>query len=95
MTAKSKPTKNTWVDEDDAPELTEEWFANATLSEAGQVIRRGRGRPEGSGNKRPTTVRLDNAVLDAFQATGPRWQSRLNAALVDWLKSHSPNEISV
>ena len=35
--------------------------------------------------------RLDfRDVLEMFRASGPGWQTRLNAALRDWLKSHSP-----
>mgnify|MGYP003946476769 FL=1 len=31
---------------------------------------------------------LDNDVLEAFKATGRGWQTRMTAALKDWLKSH-------
>jgi hypothetical protein len=31
-----------WVDPDDAPELTREWFEQADLYEGGKLIRRGR-----------------------------------------------------
>ncbi len=92
MTAKSKHSPSTWVDPDAAPEITEEWAAGAELRHGEKVIRRG--RPAGSA-KTPTTVRLDNEILDAFRATGPRWQSRLNAALADWLKTHNPDEVPV
>jgi uncharacterized protein (DUF4415 family) len=92
MNAKSKDSRRTWVDPDDAPEITDEWIEGAELREGERVIRRG--RPVGSA-KTPTTVRLDNDVLEAFRATGPRWQSRLNAALADWLKTHSPDELTV
>ena len=54
------------------------------------TIRRGRGRPRVP-VKRPTlNMRVDAEVLAAFKATGPGWQTRINAALKDWLKSHSP-----
>jgi len=46
------------------------------------------GRPRGS-RKVSTTVRFDADVLEAFRASGPRWQTRMNQALRDWLKSHS------
>jgi uncharacterized protein (DUF4415 family) len=92
MTAKLKDSPRTWVDPDDAPEITNDWIAGAELRDGGKVVRRG--RPLGS-TKTPTTVRLDNEVLEAFRATGPRWQSRLNAALADWLKTHSPDELPV
>ncbi|TOZ63225.1 hypothetical protein DIJ60_07440, partial [Burkholderia pseudomallei] len=29
-------------------------------------------------------------VLDAFKATGRGWQTRVNAALKEWLKTHKP-----
>ncbi|MDE1196083.1 MAG: BrnA antitoxin family protein [Pseudomonas sp.] len=28
-----------------------------------------------------------------FKASGPGWQTRMNSALVDWLKTHEPSEI--
>ncbi len=49
-----------------------------------------RGRAPGSGTKSSTTVRLDNDILAAFKATGKGWQTRMNHALRDWLKTHSP-----
>jgi uncharacterized protein (DUF4415 family) len=52
------------------------------------AYRRKRGRPTG-GTKASTTIRFDRDVLDAFRAAGPGWQSRMNAALRDWLKQHS------
>ncbi|TXI66625.1 MAG: hypothetical protein E6Q48_01740 [Limnohabitans sp.] len=53
-------------------------------------IKRGRGRPA-LPTKRPTlNMRVDADVLAAFKATGPGWQTRINAALKDWLKTHSP-----
>ena len=36
------------------------------------------------------TVRYDAEVVEAFKATGKGWQTRMNAALKDWLKTHSP-----
>lgn len=50
--------------------------------------RRQRGRPAGS-DKESTTIRFDRDVLAAFRAAGPGWQTRMNAALRDWLKTHS------
>jgi len=37
-----------------------------------------------------TGIRLDADVLEAFRATGKGWQTRMNNALKDWLKGHSP-----
>lgn len=35
-------------------------------------------------------VRYSPDVLAAFRATGRGWQTRMNDALRDWLKTHSP-----
>jgi len=35
-------------------------------------------------------VCYDADVVEAFKATGKGWQTRMNAALRDWLKTHSP-----
>ena len=74
----SDGTKTEWVDPDDAPELDDAWFDKADLMIGRKVIRRG--RPPGS-SKQLVSLRLDKAVLDAFRATGPGWQSRMNLAL--------------
>jgi uncharacterized protein (DUF4415 family) len=31
----------------------------------------------------------------ASAASGPGWQTRMNAALADWLKTHTPKELQV
>lgn len=49
------------------------------------TYRRQRGRPAGS-DKESTTIRINRDVLAAFRAGGPGWQTRMNAALRDWLK---------
>ena len=45
-------------------------------------------------NKLPTkeqvAVRYSPEVLAAFRATGRGWQTRMDNALRDWLKTHSP-----
>jgi len=44
--------------------------------------------------KRPPKVainiRLSREVLDAFKATGEGWQTKVDGALKEWLKDHSP-----
>jgi uncharacterized protein (DUF4415 family) len=40
--------------------------------------------------KERITIRLTRSVVDQFRATGDGWQTRLDAALLDWLKDHSP-----
>jgi uncharacterized protein (DUF4415 family) len=43
-------------------------------------------------NKRPTkeqvAIRLSPEVLAAFRADGPGWQTRVDEALKDWIKTH-------
>lgn len=48
------------------------------------------GRPKAANPKLALTVRYDAEVVEAFRATGKGWQTRMNAALKDWLKTHSP-----
>lgn len=91
MNAKSQGTPRAWVDPDDAPELGEEFFDRATphvddkpVSRAQYVKAVRRGRPVGSTKadaKVPTTIRFDADVLAALKATGPGWQTRVNAAM--------------
>jgi uncharacterized protein (DUF4415 family) len=81
---KQTPTKassydESWVDPDDAPKLTEEWFEEADFYIGEKLIRRG--RPAGSGTKQQITLRLDKAVIEAFRKTGPGWQARMNDVL--------------
>jgi uncharacterized protein (DUF4415 family) len=35
-------------------------------------------------------IRLSTEIISAFKATGRGWQSRINDALLDWLKEHRP-----
>ncbi|HEY5054792.1 MAG TPA: BrnA antitoxin family protein [Acidobacteriaceae bacterium] len=41
-----------------------------------------------TGNKKQITVRLDADVLAFFKKTGTRYQSRINAALREYMKAH-------
>jgi uncharacterized protein (DUF4415 family) len=38
-------------------------------------------------------VPLPEELVAPFRATGPGWQGRLNAALKDWLGTHSPDDL--
>lgn len=40
-------------------------------------------------NKQQVTLRLDADVLSFFRATGKRYQSRINAALREYVKAHA------
>ena len=70
-------------DPDDAPDLSApEWAAKL----AAAPVRRG--RPRAPTRKVSTTIRLDADVLAACREKGEGWQTRVNAALRDWLKHH-------
>lgn len=49
------------------------------------AVARKRGRPAGSGQKEQIAIRVDREVLAAFRATGPGWQTRMNAVLKAWV----------
>ena len=49
-----------------------------------------RGRPKAETPKVFTGIRLDADVVATFKASGKVWQTRVNAALREWLKTHSP-----
>ena len=79
MKGKKGDSDATWTDADDAPELTEEWFAGANLYEGDQLVRAG--RPKQTAAKEAVSIRLDRDVVAYFRSTGPGWRSRINAAL--------------
>ena len=88
MNANKHVTPIEWIDADDAPELTDEFFERADEYVGDKLVRRG--RPRTDSPKVALTVRYDAEVVEAFKATGKGWQTRMNAALKDWLKTHSP-----
>lgn len=47
-----------------------------------------RGRPPAESTKERITIRLSQDVVQAFRATGDGWQTRIDAALKDWLSTH-------
>lgn len=44
--------------------------------------------PQKAPLKKPTTIRFDQDVLEALQATGRGWQTRVNDAMREWVKTH-------
>jgi DNA end-binding protein Ku len=64
---------------DDAPELTDEQLAAAELYRGDKLIRRG--RPPSANPKEAVKLRLDADVLADARASGPGWQTRINAKL--------------
>jgi uncharacterized protein (DUF4415 family) len=87
--------------DDENPEWTAEDFALARpasevlpklvgAAAAAEMLRPKRGRPVSANPKAHVNLRLDPDVVAAFRATGRGWQTRLNSALKEWLKDHSP-----
>ena len=101
MNVKSQDSPKPWVDPDDAPELTDDFFEQGewkigeqpvSAPEGAAALREAlsRGRPKAQSTKQALTVRYDAEVIAAFKATGKGWQTRMNDALKDWLQTHSP-----
>ncbi|SRR6266568_788295 len=74
---------------EDIPELTDEWFDKAEFSIGGKVVRPARrsGRPTADAPKKLIALRLDPDIVERFRATGPGWQSRINAVLREYLQN--------
>jgi len=87
MNANKHATGKNWVDPDDAPELTDNFFDRADEYKGGALVKRG--RPKSDVTKERITIRLSPDVLSSFRATGSGWQTRVDAALRDWLEQHS------
>ena len=61
-------------DPDAAPILDEEWFRTATIHIPAA--------------KTPTSMRIDNDVMDWFKAQGRGWQTKMNAVLRAYVRAH-------
>ncbi|WP_295434879.1 BrnA antitoxin family protein [uncultured Thiodictyon sp.] len=66
----------------DTYELTDE-----EMSELRPLVRPG--RPKAESTKTLISIRLSPDVLDFFKADGSGWQTRIDAALRDWIKTHA------
>lgn len=69
---------------DEIPELDDDFFERADLYDGDRLVRRG--RPKAERPKVAINIRLSADVLDRFKAGGPGWQSRIDAALREWLE---------
>ena len=79
MPRKKSAGDGEWIDPDDAPELTDEYFDRADLYHGEVLVRRG--RPPLAAPKQQVTLRLSPEVLDHFKAGGPGWQTRIDETL--------------
>ena len=62
-------------------------FAGLSPSLQSKLAQRGRGA-QVAPTKTRITIRLSQNVVERFRATGEGWQTRMDAALQDWLKTH-------
>ena len=46
--------------------------------------------PQKAPTKEQINIRLSRPVLEAFRASGAGWQTRIDEALQDWLRTHKP-----
>jgi uncharacterized protein (DUF4415 family) len=70
--AKIKAMKDRDIDFSDAPELNDDFFAEATLW---------------PGKKKQITIRIDPDVVDFFKTKGRGYQSSINAALRRYMEA--------
>lgn len=96
MNVRLQNLPNAWLDPDDAPELTDEFFEKGEWRIGDRSVSQDQARADvekrfggrvGSAAKVSTTIRFDADVLAAFKATGAGWQTRMNDALREWLRS--------
>ena len=85
----------------DNPEITAAQFA--TMRPAAEVLpaalyaalTRPRGRPKALETKVPVKLRLDRAAVEAFKASGPGWQTRMNNVIIGAAKKLRPDVLKV
>lgn len=59
----------------------------ANFFASAKVVRKP-GRPKAATTKVPIAIRLSPDVVEYFKATGAGWQSRIDAALHEWMSAH-------
>ncbi|HBK05443.1 MAG TPA: antitoxin [Acetobacteraceae bacterium] len=88
-TPRPDETNPEWTCEDvrDARPVAEV-FAEVFGPEAGEMVKRGRGRPTKTDKKINQTLRLDVDLLEAYRRSGSGWQARINQVL----REHMPTQ---
>ena len=72
----------------DIPELPTEFFTDGQMYRDGKpAARRVRGKQKVP-VKKQLTIRLNTEVVDFFKAQGDGWQSKINNALLEHIKTH-------
>jgi uncharacterized protein (DUF4415 family) len=75
-------TRAALSDPDAAPFTDKQWARAKPLARVG--------RPRAAVTKERITIRLSREVVEQFRASGDGWQTRVDTALKDWLKTHLP-----
>lgn len=81
------------LDADNPATSATDWenaVASRSLPELQRKLAARRRGPGRAPLKVPTTIRFDPDVLAALKATGSGWQTRVNEAMREWVKSRSP-----
>ncbi|MHB8950766.1 MAG: BrnA antitoxin family protein [Rhodoferax sp.] len=82
------PDSPEWTQEDFARALpAREFFSAEVYAQLCAMRQRG---PKDKPLKVPTTIRFDADVLAALKASGKGWQTRVNEAMREWVRNHSP-----
>lgn len=77
----------------DSPRTTEADWEGAVLRQGGAEVGRVKTRgPNRKPTKEQVAIRFSPEVLAAFRAGGPGWQTRMDEALKDWIRTH-PSQI--
>ncbi|MCW5256219.1 hypothetical protein D8B23_05985 [Verminephrobacter aporrectodeae subsp. tuberculatae] len=96
MRKKTRPE----LPDDENPEWTQEDFAKARPAsevlpqifgaEVAKKMLRPRGRPRAEFPKERINIRLSHTVIAHFKSAGEGWQTRIDAALREFIAEHPP-----
>ncbi len=84
---------------DDNPEWTTQQIAKARSAsevlpqifgaQIAQEMLKPRGHPRATHSKERIDIRLSHEVVTHFKSSGDGWQTRIDSALKDWVRTHS------
>ena len=77
-----------WAAKDFAAAKPASEFFDAQTHAALVSLKRPRGRPRTEEHKVLTALRLDADIVSAFKSTGKGWQTKMNAALRQYIAEH-------
>ena len=86
MIENKNATRIDWIDEDDAPELSDAFFEQADEYRNGVLIKQG----QASQMKAVTKIELllEDDVISAFKKRGQDWQANMTEVLREWVECH-------